>query len=548
MSNDKTIIIIPARGGSKGIPRKNLRPINGNPLIYYSIKASLEAQFVDKVIVSTEDEEIKLFSNRFGAEVVMRPDHLAMDSVPIDPVVEHAVDFLENKYQEQYKFVVTVQPTSPLISSQDIDSIIQKLKTNDFDTIISACEDKHLRWKVENNLIVPEYKNRVNRQLLPDTFKETGAIIACHRNVLRTNTRIGKKIGLYAIDPIKSIDIDSYNDLWLCELILKRKRVVIAVIGSATIGMGHAFRTLMLAHELIHHEIIFVCKKNDDLAIEYITKHNYRVEVTEPEEFEEKILMLKPELIINDILDTSADYVMAQKKNGSVVVNFEDNGMGAEVADFVFNALYPHKIPQKHILVGPKCFCLRDEFLHIQKRDRKASVKKILLTFGGVDEGNLTCRLLKIISKIIKQFKVEVDVILGPGYLHNDELQKIADDINTKLLRIIRSTNSISEYMNNSDIAITSAGRTVFELASLEIPTIVIAQNLRETTHTFASSEFGFINLGLRSEIDDPSIYRTVLRVYEDNDLRKTMIEKMKPLDLKYGKKRVIEIINKFLR
>ena len=102
--------------------------------------------------------------------------------------------------------------------------------------------------------------------------------------------------------------------------------------------------------------------------------------------------------------------------------------------------------------------------------------------------------------------------------------------------------------MNNADIAIVSAGRTVFELASLEVPTIVIAQNLRETHHTFASSSNGFINLGLRTQIDDQTISEVLLKVINDKKLRKTMTEKMRLLDLTYGKKRVVEKINAFLR
>ena len=102
--------------------------------------------------------------------------------------------------------------------------------------------------------------------------------------------------------------------------------------------------------------------------------------------------------------------------------------------------------------------------------------------------------------------------------------------------------------MNNADLAITSAGRTVFELASFAVPTVVISQNLREMKHTFASSGNGFINMGLRSEIDDETIKTTLLRVLNDETLRKTMIEKMNSLDLRSGKKRVIEIINAFLR
>jgi spore coat polysaccharide biosynthesis predicted glycosyltransferase SpsG len=126
-------------------------------------------------------------------------------------------------------------------------------------------------------------------------------------------------------------------------------------------------------------------------------------------------------------------------------------------------------------------------------------------------------------------------------------LEKLAETLDPGWITIVRSTRKISEYMNSADLAVTSAGRTVFELASLEVPTLVICQNSREVTHRFASSENGIINLGLRTQIDDPAIARTLVQVVKEEALRKTMVEKMKALDLRSGKDRVIEKINALL-
>jgi spore coat polysaccharide biosynthesis predicted glycosyltransferase SpsG/CMP-N-acetylneuraminic acid synthetase len=548
MSKIKTLVIIPARGGSKTIPRKNLRPLNGKPLIFYAIKACLNAKKSDRIVVSTEDNEISLFSKRFGADVLKRPNNLSNDQIPLDPVIVHAVEFCELKWNEKYNNIVTVQPTCPLLLSSDIDTVVTRLRDEPIDTIISVCIDKHLRWKIVNNEVTKEYDERVNRQFLPDVYRETGAIIACRRSVLKENTRIGKEIALHIIEPSRSIDIDTYHDLWLCELILKRKKIVIAVAGNSTIGMGHVYRTLMLANELIQHEIVFVCKEGDHLAINHISQYNYKVFISSADECTKKILSLNPDMVINDILDTTADYIVKLKRFVPYVINFEDMGTGAETADLVINALYPYNIPKKHIVVGPKYFCLRDEFLHITKRTEKNSVNNILISFGGVDEGNLTCRLLPIVWEKVKDRKIEINIVLGPGYSHHEKLSKIIGRINTTQINVIKATKKISEYMNIADLAITSAGRTVYELCSLEVPTMVISQNVRETKHTFASSENGFINLGLHSEINDKTIMDSLTMVLNDRDLRKVMIEKMNSYDLREGKKRVIEMINGFLR
>ncbi|MGH8630308.1 MAG: cytidylyltransferase domain-containing protein, partial [Burkholderiales bacterium] len=109
------LAVIPARGGSKGIPRKNLRPLAGKPLIWYAIQACLAVRPRMRVVVSTDDEEIALFAERFGAEVLQRSPALAGDEVTLDPVIVHVVQQSEERWRERYEVIVTVQPTSPLL-------------------------------------------------------------------------------------------------------------------------------------------------------------------------------------------------------------------------------------------------------------------------------------------------------------------------------------------------------------------------------------------------------------------------------------------------
>ena len=128
---DKNVlVVIPARGGSKGIPRKNIRLMNGQPLISYVIKSAKQSKYVDKVVVSTDDEEIAAISARYGAEFIMRTGELAEDTIPLDPVIYDAVTRLEKEnYTADY--VATIQPTSPLLSARTIDAVIEKMINND---------------------------------------------------------------------------------------------------------------------------------------------------------------------------------------------------------------------------------------------------------------------------------------------------------------------------------------------------------------------------------------------------------------------------------
>ena len=148
MGIEKRIAIIPARGGSKGIPRKNLRPVAGRPLIYYSIMACLKSSLLDRVVVSTDDDEIALFAERFGADVLMRSRELADDLTTLDPVIYSVVRQAEKQWKDYYGIVISVQPTSPLIIAADIDAVIGILDVG-VDTVITVVDDRHLNWTIK---------------------------------------------------------------------------------------------------------------------------------------------------------------------------------------------------------------------------------------------------------------------------------------------------------------------------------------------------------------------------------------------------------------
>lgn len=539
---NKTVAIIPARGGSKGIPRKNLRPLAGKPLIYYSISACLNAENIDRVIVSTDDDEIAIISERLGATVIMRAGELSEDHVTLDPVIQNVVQRLNETYNEQYDIVVTVQPTSPLVLSSDIDQVVSHFCLTGADTVMSVVDDRHLSWERVNDQFVPAYNERVNRQQLPVRFKETGAVVACSTAQLDTGSRVGNNIQLYEIPHERSFDIDTFADLYLCESLLNRKRIVFTVIGYAQVGLGHAFRTVMLANELVGYELIFLVEERSDLAIDYISSHNYLVQVCKNGDFLPEIEKLQPDLVINDILDTTELYMSTLSSLCNKIVNFEDLSSANQYANFVINALYPQCIPSDKVFSGPQYFCVRDEFLYLPCKDLTEDVSSVLITFGGVDEGNLTERVLSCIEPIAKSHNIRIVVITGPGYQYQDSLCLYEG---MEHIDIIKYTKKISEYMRQADVAITSGGRTVLELSGIGVPTMVICQNERETTHMFASSENGIINLGDRKKLSDTLLQDTFLQLVGSFELRRNMLNRMEKLDIKKGKQRVVnKIIN----
>ena len=533
------LIIIPARGGSKGIPRKNLRLLNSKPLIHYAINNGLKSKYNADVYVSTEDDEIASLSVKMGAAVFRRPNDLADDASTLDPVIYNALISIEKQEKKKYEIVVTMQPTSPLLKVESLDAAIEKvLQNNEIDTIISAQDDTHLTWLRTDGKFIPNYAKRVNRQYLTPVFKETGGFLITRRDCVNEGGRIGENVDLFLLKDGEEIDIDNHMDWNLCAYLLKKKRVLIVVAGNDKIGMGHVYNTLILANDILDHDVEFLVTKGSELALEKIASKNYKVSIQKHASLAKEIILRKPQVVINDILDTSVAYIEELKRMGITVINFEDLGEGARSADLVVNAIYPEKeLLSKHYF-GQKYFILRDEFfLHTGKR-LSETVETVLITYGGVDPNNLTEKTIRSIYNYCKDKRISIKVITGFGYKKQHTLKRYSD------VQILENVSNISDYMYESDLVFTSAGRTVYEIASLGTPAIVLAQNERELTHFFAYEKYGFINLGLGSEVSSEQILKQFIAYISQSADRKINQKLMLGQNLKTGRNRVINLIS----
>ena len=233
MYKGKNILgLIPARGGSKGLPRKNIKPLLGKPLIAWTIEQALASKYLDKVIVSTDDKEIADISKKYGAEIpFMRPRELAEDNAKGIDVVLHAINWIkENNKQKHYDLIMLLQPTSPLRKSDDIDKAIELLFLKETQAIVSVCEvDHHPLWAntlsedgCMKDFIRKEIMNK-NRQELPKFYRLNGAIYLAYCNYIKEQKGFfGKKTFTYIMPRERSIDIDSEIDFKMAELIIKK--------------------------------------------------------------------------------------------------------------------------------------------------------------------------------------------------------------------------------------------------------------------------------------------------------------------------------------
>ena len=240
----EVLAIIPARGGSKSIPHKNIRSFAGHPLIAYSIAAGRAAECVSRLIVSTDDEEIARVSRRYGAEVpFMRPANLAEDNTPDHPVFQHALEWLVEREGYLPEIVVQLRPTSPLRRAWHIDQAVMNLLAHpEADAIRTVCvpfQNPFKMWQIRSDgqmepLIQTGNREPYNmpRQLLPDVYWQTGYVDAVWSDtILKKGSMTGETILPLIIPPGDWIDIDSADDWRRAERLIESGEITFDDLG-----------------------------------------------------------------------------------------------------------------------------------------------------------------------------------------------------------------------------------------------------------------------------------------------------------------------------
>ena len=225
----KVIGIIPARGGSKGVKKKNIRVVAGEPLIAYAIRTAKESTKLDYFVVTTDDPEIAEVAKQYGAPVIMRPKELAKDNTPMVPVVIHALEEVEKESEGDFDIVVLLQPTSPIRRGVDVDDVIKLFEDSDVECVVSVCDvaDMHparMYRLTSSGFIVPfwpEFES-LRRQDLPKVYYRNGTIYAIRTDVLKEQkTFMCNKKKAYIMPAKWMVNIDSERDLLIADVMVK---------------------------------------------------------------------------------------------------------------------------------------------------------------------------------------------------------------------------------------------------------------------------------------------------------------------------------------
>lgn len=223
----KIAAIIPARGGSKRVPGKNLRVVSGHPLLAHTVLHALRSDTIDTVCVSTDSDEVAEVAKSYGARVVRRPDEISSDTSTSESAVLHALDVIEKEDSTSYDAVVMLQCTSPVRCSGDIDNAVRQFRSNEADSLLSACPAKHFLWRNSDGVGTPinyDYENRPRSQDVESQYQENGSIYITKIALLRAKQcRLGGRISVYKMDFWSSFELDNEDDFALVDWIMRNK-------------------------------------------------------------------------------------------------------------------------------------------------------------------------------------------------------------------------------------------------------------------------------------------------------------------------------------
>lgn len=227
----KTLAIIPARGGSKGVPGKNIKMLAGKPLIAWTIETAFAADCLDRVVVSTDAPEIRDICVRYGAEApFLRPKAIAEDDTSDLPVYQHALQWLEDHEGYRPEIIVWLRPTAPLRTASDIEGAVERLVADSPDWVRSVCEVEHhpfWMYRLDGLTMLPfqdgiDIRDYCRRQLLPPVYRINGAVDVAWRKTIAEEKLYCGRLEAYVMPASRSIDIDTEMDFVLAETILER--------------------------------------------------------------------------------------------------------------------------------------------------------------------------------------------------------------------------------------------------------------------------------------------------------------------------------------
>ena len=534
---NKNLFLIMARSGNQYLARQNLRLVNDKPLLFYILQTCLKFKNTD-VYVTTDSEEISELSLTYGAKVIKRPKSLTKNSTSLEEIAFHALLNLSKK-NLIYEKCVLLSPQSLLINSSTLELFFKNL-TNSISTIYGYVNNFEKFKKIND-------PNKSFNKLheLDSHVVDIKKIVSFNCKKFLKNKKFNSHYYGLELSKNEIFSLLNYHDIGVLETILKRKKILIRVDGNKEIGLGHVYNMLTILNHFRNNDLLIVMHSQKNMGSNKFKEHLYKLKFFNNENQLSKIIeQYQPDMIFNDILDTSVKYMKFLKQFTNFIVNFEDLGNGNKYANLVFNPIYYSKTKSKNIFYGSRYAAVRDEFRIWQNDVINKQVSKVLITFGGTDPTNKTQKIIEIFEKN-NLTNIEFTVILGIGYSHKKSLNNLISKMkkNNFKLKIIEGSDFLAKFFRETDFAITSNGRTVFELAAMNVPIITIPVNKREKTHSFVKHAGVGFQIDPDSKIFESQFLNSFNELCSYSTRKKYKIQ-LKNLDLLEGINLVYNIIN----
>jgi spore coat polysaccharide biosynthesis predicted glycosyltransferase SpsG/CMP-N-acetylneuraminic acid synthetase len=545
------VAIVPARGGSDPVPYLNIKRLGDLPLLAHTLAAARQSAYVDRVIVSTDDERVAAVARAHGGEVpFLRPPELAADRPSLMPVVAHAVRALEDA-GEAIDVAVVLQVTTPFRDGTAVDEAVERLLAGGFDSVVSVTEDRTLNWREEQGVLVPLFAREGRREEQIPIYKENGAVVALRRAVIDSPVRFGEKVGWLVLDKRAGFTVYDLEDFWMAERLLRQPRVLFRVDGSASVGMGHVFRSLAIAEALralSRADIAFLMSADHTEGLVTVSRAGYAVRVVgdrKQETYLEHIRDFSPAILINDLPALDRSYLTALSHLGATTVNLVDTIDDLETtehyAQVIVSVMNQDRETPEGFYGGPAYAILREHFRGRPKEVRERA-KLVLLSFGGSDPQGLTLKAARALQTLDPE--VEVVAVAGPAFSFRREFEALSATLPRRVPLINEAGGHIAELMLEADVMVGSGGMSVYEIAALGTPGVILGQNAREDRRMQDFAAHGTVEyLGLGTEVDEARLAEAVSGLLADAGRRRAMSGRGRALVDGFGATRAAEVV-----
>lgn len=550
-SGQRVVAVVPARGGSDRVPYLNIKRLGDRPLLAHTLDAARTASLLDRVVVSTDDPAVAEVARAHGAEVpFLRPPELARDIDSLKPVIAHAVLELE-RAGERCDVVVVLQATCPFREGKAIDDCVLRLLAGAFDTVVSVTEDRTLSWHAQDGLLLPLHARAGRRDQQDPVYKENGAVVAMRRAVLSADARFGERVSFLVLDKRAGFTVHDLEDFWMAERLLRQPRILFRVDGGRALGMGHVYRSLAIAEALSRAsraEVAFLMSAEHAEGIAAVSGQGYAVRVASGARRDallEQIRDYAPAILVNDLPALEQDYLRALARLGCTTVNLVDTLDDLEVTEHykqvIVSVMDAERETPEGFYGGPAFAILRSHFQG-RKKELREEPRLLLLSFGGSDPQGLTLLAARALAGL--PASVEIVAVTGPAFSFKDALGELVAALPRKVTVIHEAGGHIADLMQDADLVVCSGGMSVYEIAALGTPGVVLAQNAREDQRMRAFAQSGTVEyLGLGSELSEAALREAVSALLADTPRRRAMSERGRALVDGLGAARAAEVV-----